>query len=508
MKILGLHAGKHDGSVCVVEDGEVVYYQEEERLSRKKKDHLNYHCLKKFQNQKFDVIILGNSTSYAVTKKITLECLKEFNITSKEFFETPEHHLLHACSAYYNSPFNESFVFVADGAGMASKFDKTEREIVSLYFFKKNKVKVVYKIWTSLNPRVEGKNIFVNTLSLGDSFTAVQKTYGMKEPGAVMALGAYVKSIKPLLILQKTDLAFQTFYNPILLASKNNFSKALTSSDVQKSLEVLVFKFLDKILQKEKNLCLSGGVFQNCALNGLLLKANKNIFVDPISHDGGQSVGAAQLISNKKNYKKKPYNTMYLGDAPDYTAFDLFPNKRKTTYKEVASLIAENNVVGIYQGRNEAGPRALGNRSLLFDPRDPFAKEKMNLVKDREWFRPYAGTVLWEKRNDWFEMCGKSETPFMSYNLQVKNRDILGITHVDFTCRAQTLKKEHNPNFYRLIEEFEAITNVPIVLNTSMNFAGEPLVQTPIDAIKMQSAKNRKVPFIFFPELEMLTFIP
>ena len=161
--------------------------------------------------------------------------------------------------------------------------------------------------------------------------------------------------------------------------------------------------------------------------------------------------------------------------------------------------------MAIYQGKNEIGKRALGNRSFLYDPRDKHAKEKINLLKNREWFRPTAGTVLHEHAHEWFNLKSKDESEFMSYVFQVKKPNVPGITHVDNTCRIQTLRREQNFHYYNLIKEFYNITGVPILLNTSFNLAGKPLVNSVQDAINTINGENNYTfKFIYFPELGKL----
>jgi len=159
----------------------------------------------------------------------------------------------------------------------------------------------------------------------------------------------------------------------------------------------------------------------------------------------------------------------------------------------------------MYQGRSEGGPRALGNRSILFDPRNPNGKDIVNTVKNREWFRPFAGTILLEKVNDWFDMAGLDESPYMMYAVDtLKNKidSIPAINHIDNTCRVQTLTQKQNPNFYKLIQEFESITQVPILFNTSFNLAGDCIVETIQDAI--DTVQKSKIDYLYVPELGVL----
>jgi len=162
-------------------------------------------------------------------------------------------------------------------------------------------------------------------------------------------------------------------------------------------------------------------------------------------------------------------------------------------------------VIAIFQGRSEAGPRALGNRSILYDPRDPMGKDRVNKIKHREAFRPFAGTVLKEHANKYFDMAGLDESPFMTFAVDMREDwvdNLPAINHVDNTCRVQTVTREQNQHFYDLITEFEKITSLPILLNTSFNLAGEPMVETPEDAIR--TLENSELDYIYFPEIGIL----
>jgi carbamoyltransferase len=170
-------------------------------------------------------------------------------------------------------------------------------------------------------------------------------------------------------------------------------------------------------------------------------------------------------------------------------------------YSYVSDLIITGNIVALFQGKSEAGPRALGNRSILYDPRDPNAKDHVNKIKKREWFRPFAGSMLLEYAHEWFDIAGLNESPFMSYAVKVwedKENLIPGIIHVDGTCRIQTVTREQNYHYYNLIESFYQKTNVPILFNTSFNLGGEVLVETLDDAI--DTLKRSEIEYLFLPE--------
>ncbi len=178
---------------------------------------------------------------------------------------------------------------------------------------------------------------------------------------------------------------------------------------------------------------------------------------------------------------------------------------KTVTPLDVAELIANKNIVALFQGRSEAGHRALGNRSILYDPRDPSGKDHVNIVKQREWYRPFAASVLLEHAHDWFDMAGLKESPFMMFAVDViknKQKLIPCVTHVDGTCRIQTVTKEQNINFYNLINEFYKLTNVPMLFNTSFNLAGEVIVETEEEAIDV--IKRSKIEYLYLPEKQTL----
>jgi carbamoyltransferase len=172
---------------------------------------------------------------------------------------------------------------------------------------------------------------------------------------------------------------------------------------------------------------------------------------------------------------------------------------------EIAKIIADKNIVALFQGQSEAGHRALGNRSILYDPRDPNGKDYVNVVKQREGFRPFAASVMLESTHDWFDMRGLNESPFMMFAVDVKEdkkKLIPCVTHVDGTCRIQTVTQKQNSHFYNLISAFNDLTNVPMLFNTSFNLAGEVIVETELDAIDV--LKRSKIEYLYLPEKQQL----
>ena len=178
--------------------------------------------------------------------------------------------------------------------------------------------------------------------------------------------------------------------------------------------------------------------------------------------------------------------------------------RKNVTYSDIVELIDQQNIVCIFQGKSEAGPRALGNRSILYDPRAPNALD-INKVKGREWWRPFAGTVLLEYAQDWFEMLNIKESPYMMYAIPIKEDKkhlIPGIMHVDGTSRIQTVTEEQNYHFYHLIKTFYKKTGIPILFNTSFNLGGEPLVETLDDAVK--ALDTSRLEYLYCPENDLL----
>jgi carbamoyltransferase len=272
-----------------------------------------------------------------------------------------------------------------------------------------------------------------------------------------------------------------------------------------------------------KNVVISGGYGLNCVANYYYLKQLKdkgiNLYVEPISNDAGTAIGAAFLAYHQQTQSTNvlPYaDSLYLGPKTTYTLTEINSlveehggTVKEVSYKEVIDVLRKKNIVTIFQGKSENGPRALGNRSILFDPTFKDGKEFVNTVKHREYFRPFAGTVLAEHADKWFDMCGLNQSPHMMYAvdcLPEVAEKIPSIIHVDGTCRIQTVTRKQNLHFYNLIEEFYKQTNVPILFNTSFNLGGDPLVETLEDAVNTLSRSD--IEYLYLPEHSLLITIP
>jgi carbamoyltransferase len=267
------------------------------------------------------------------------------------------------------------------------------------------------------------------------------------------------------------------------------------------------------------NVVLSGGYGLNCVANYWYLEQLKdegiNLYVEPVSSDAGTCIGAALFVHHKLNEDTtvRPYATsLYLGPSYSYSKDEIAATVNKydaTMYagdnKTVIDLLRKKNIVTLFQGRSENGPRALGNRSILFDPTFEDGKDFVNLVKRREYFRPFAGSILHEHAHEWFDMRGMEQSPHMMYAMNCQPRvaeKIPSIIHVDGTCRIQTVKREQNPHYYDLISDFYKESGMPILFNTSFNLGGEPLVETLDDAVRTLADSDME--YLYLPEYQLI----
>jgi|TARA_B100001250_G_scaffold200556_1_gene171984 carbamoyltransferase len=301
-------------------------------------------------------------------------------------------------------------------------------------------------------------------------------------------------------------------------------NRADAAYKVQKESQRQVLALIRKAVEMtgHKNVTLSGGYGLNCVANYYYLDQLKdegiNLYVEPISNDSGTALGGAMLWHHRINddlRRHKKITNLYMGPERNYTDKEIEVVIEKynatvtdATHKDVVDLILNKNIVALFQGRSEAGPRALGNRSFLYDPRDPDGKDHVNKVKRREFFRPFAGSILKEHVHEWFDLRGMEETPFMMYAVNCKEgveEKIPAIIHVDGTCRIQTVTEEQNKNYYEIIQEFFKQTGCPIIFNTSFNLGGEPLVETLDDAIR--TIRHSAVDYLYLPEYGKLVTV-
>jgi len=327
--------------------------------------------------------------------------------------------------------------------------------------------------------------------------------------GAVVNEGRY-EFLNTSVDVDKDDLT--------LLENRRDMAYAIQTESQQMVLD-LIRKAVK--ISGNKNVVLSGGYGLNCVANYWYLDQLKgegiNLYVEPVSNDAGTAIGAAYYIHHQTTNDmtiRDRITDLYYGPEYEYSTeyIEETSNRWGATsikggveYGDVIDLIANKNIVAMFQGRSEAGPRALGNRSIMYDPRDPNGKDHVNSVKHREYFRPFAGSILKEHVNEWFDLRGMDETPFMMYAVRCQDgieEKIPAIIHVDGTCRIQTVTEDVNRHYYGLIKEFYDRTGCPIIFNTSFNLGGEPLVETLDDALR--TLANSDIEYLYLPEYQIL----
>ena len=274
-------------------------------------------------------------------------------------------------------------------------------------------------------------------------------------------------------------------------------------------------------LTGKKKVVISGGYGLNCVANYHYLEALKDegieVYVEPVSNDAGTAMGAAMMFwyGLEEDSKVVQTQSLYLGPDNNYTEKDIIDKTTvdgvtitNATNEDIVDLLTKKNIVTLFQGKSENGPRALGNRSVLFDPTFEDGKDYVNDVKHREYFRPFAGSILAEDVHEWFDLRGMEDSPHMMYAVNCQPgiaEKIPSIIHVDGTCRIQTVTEEQNPNYYKLIKAFKEKTGCSIIFNTSFNLGGEPLVETLEDAI--WTLKSSDIEYLYLPEFGKLVTV-
>ena len=570
--ILGISAFYHDSAATILIDGKIIAAAQEERFTRKKHDaNYPFNAIEfvldfaKIKLSDVDQIIffekpflkferlLETYVAFAprgfksfcmampvwlkdklFQKKMLFNELKRhdnnFNDNKKIFFS--DHHLSHAASAFFPSPFEEAIVLTADGVG--------EWATTTVAIGRGNNLEIKKEIHF---PHSLGLLYSAFTYYTGFKVNSGEyKLMGLAPYGVPI----YEDKIKNNLIDVKEDGSFhldQSYFNyatgltmtnkkfDILFGQKvrNSKREKLTqfhmdiAASIQKVTEDIMIKLI-KSLKEEfniSNLCLAGGVALNCVANGKILKEKifDNIWVQPAAGDAGGSLGAALALwyIEQNNSRKVDLNDSMQGSylGPEYSQkeieevldkagakYEIF--KDEELIDKTATDLSKEEAIGWFQGRMEFGPRALGGRSILGDPRSEKMQKNLNLkVKYRESFRPFAPSILKEDLSEWFDiyvdspymlmvasinedktikMTEEQKNLFGIDKLNVKRSEIPAVTHVDYSARIQTVHKQTNEKYFKLIEKFKEKTNCPILVNTSFNIRGEPIVNTPLEA--------------------------
>jgi carbamoyltransferase len=484
MNILSVTESMHDGSACIFKKNKIVASISSERLSGIKKDpevtkSIIYSLLIESNLTPDDIDYVISSTCGHFHEQEQVDnhdgfLLQKrevpFNLMGKMFdvFYVP-HHISHAAAAYYTSNFEESVAFTLD----CCDFDfSTGKKLNSLYcHFKGN------KLIKTFNPECyDGVRYAKTTEYLGFS-PCVERA------GTLMGLSSYGSfGSKWENIIMSDPKNDRIHEEPKYPKYETNLKDAMDCAKTQQKLfESRVLEYAKQAKNKlnvphVSNLCLGGGSFLNCNANSYILNSNeyKNVHLFPACGDDGTCVGAALFFAHnclnipRHNYKNK--ELCYLGPS--------YPKYKPIDHKYVAQKISEGKIVAFMNGRAEFGPRALGNRSIFADPRNQHTRDWINqMVKKREWFRPFAPIVLEEDYKDWFDFPVPS--PYMLFTAPVKQLEkIPAVTHVDNTSRFQTIDSDTNPDVYKIVKEFKNITGVPIILNTSLNGKGSPILES------------------------------
>jgi len=540
MNILGISAFYHDSAACLIQDGKVVACAQEERFTGKKHDlffpkNAIESCLQQGKISVKDVDYVGFYekpfikferilyTYLATFPRSLPSFLKAIPLWLKEKIWIPqtirkeldyqgdilmiEHHLSHAASTFLVSPFSEAAILTIDGVG--------EWATATYGIGKENQIEIFKELKF---PHSLGLLYNAFTYYLGFQVNSDEyKVMGLAPYGKPV----YYDSIMKELVSLKDDGSFQLnmkyfAYDYGLKMTNANFEKLFSlpvrnssepiqkkhqdlAASIQKVTEEIMLKMANFLYQQTnlKNLCLAGGVALNCVANGRILRETqfKNIFIQPAAGDAGGAVGVAayiyhSLLNNPRNFV---WENAYFGPEHSDSQIKKFLQQNQISFKEyspdelikyTAKLLAEDKVIGWFQDRMEFGPRALGNRSILADPRNPENKDRVNKkIKFREEFRPFAPVILEEKVSEYFEI--NCPSPYMLLVAQVKpeKKDkIPAVVHIDGSARIQTVNRKQNALIYDLLKEFEKLSACPVLLNTSFNLKGEPIVCTPQDA--------------------------
>jgi carbamoyltransferase len=465
MIILGINETSHDASVSLIKDGEILFAGHAERYSKQKNDwYVNDSLIK-------NALDYGTPDHIAYYEKPLLKASRlflrggsghwkpRFNMDSvprKSF----SHHYSHAAAGYYTSSFNDACIVVLDAIG--------EYNTSTIWVGEGDKIKLKYK-----------QNYPVSFGLFYSAFTQLIGLMPNQEEYIMMGMAAYGDWKR---YYREVDEYFPSYSK-----QKYNFHKGIHDwgmviteqdrFDIAAAVQVVYEQRLNDFMHMaysitgKKNLVFMGGCALNSSANTLLWNIFDMIWIMPNPGDAGSSLGAAAALYGKHVEWKSPYLGYDLGGE--------YP------VQQIVDGILKDGIVAVATGRAEYGPRALGNRSILADPRDPLIKDKVNKIKQRELFRPFAPVVLADHAHKWFDM--DFESPYMQYTVKcLQPNKIPSVVHEDGTSRVQTVTREQHPGLYRAINKFYLQTGVPVLLNTSLNIKGQPLLNDESDIVKWE----------------------
>ena len=519
----------HDSSVCAINNGYIEFFCKEERLTGVKRDSLPFKSLDLYSSLnlgKIDYIASHIAEGDDTFKNIFRAYIrKKFNLPMINFLYE-SHHKCHASLAFYNSGFKTCLVFVVDRRGSALYINNqavaSEAEsvfkcsypdyitpIYKAYSSAENLIPRkldIYRHLQSVCPGVDVKvHDYLGIVKVYEAATTLIDQHPL-ENGKTMGLSSYGEDINYEKLFADGSPIFTYFsltdnkYSKDVVCFNNLHHLAnlnITKNDYQlyankaKQVQIETQDEVLNLIQKYVNLsginnvCIVGGYGLNVIANNHYIKnlPGVNFYFEPLSDDTGLAIGAAMFkyrLESKDNTIIPLKDTFY-----HYYNTEDITGGSKTSLEELTDILISQNSLGIFEGAPEAGPRALGHRSILFDPRNPLSKDIVNKIKKREWYRPFAAVVLKDKIEEYFESNKHVDYSFMTVglNIKVSKKDIIpGVTHVDGSCRVQTVSEGF---LYDLLIEFYKKTGCPVLLNTSLNLAGSPLAQTKNDALSV-----------------------
>ena len=534
MKVaLGIHVG-HDRGACIIKDGFVIAAIANERLDRIKHSnsteipYQSIDALLKYCNLTIeDISTVGLSA-------VAIEDNNAYNHYKKDFFlhygcqYKPfyfiHHHEAHAYSVFYSSGFKNALIFVFDGGG---DFVHSHQESETIFYAQGDMLTTIDKRLQDLAIRHMKDKINNNydfmpklvrerELSLARKYSQFTHLLGFDfgQEGKTMGLASYGTPLIDCSNLNYQSLNFSLKYRDLLeeIYCIQQFSgkcfdkyvqenRADIASTVQCYIENAVISLIQSYTKKFgiKNICVSGGLFLNCLTNHKILERCdlENVYMLPASGDDGQALGAAYFAYLRQFGYEKPFdiNLPYLGlsytdeqieDELKHRGIPYQKLEQSKLISKTAHLICENKIIAIHRGKSEIGPRALCHRSIIANPTNPEMKDILNhRVKHREPFRPFAPTVAAENQFDYFDL--KTESPYMLLATTVKEEhraSLAAITHIDNTARIQSVTKSQEPFIHQLLMEMKTLTGYSVILNTSFNVAGQPIVESPYDALE------------------------
>lgn len=566
MYILGISCFYHDSAACLIQDGEIIAAAQEERFTRKKHDPrfpetaIKY-CLEEagITSRDLDYVVFYDKPfltferlllSYLTVapkglrswleaiplwlgqKLHILEVIKKNTGYGGDVLFT-EHHESHAASAFYPSPFDEAAILTVDGVGEWATASYGYGKGKDIFLFKElhfpNSLGLLYSAFTYFTGfKVNsGEYKLMGLAPYGKpkyKEIILSEIVDAKEDGSIRLNLSYFDFLGG---LRMTNGRFDKLFGGPPRRPETEITKREMdiAASIQAVTEEIILKMAEHVYKetKQKNLCLAGGVALNCVANGRVLRESpfENIWIQPAAGDAGGALGAAlsvwyRYLGNKRANPNgfDSQKGSYLGPSFSNGIVKQFLESKGYPYHKldggkrariIAEHIAEGKIVGYMAGRMEFGPRALGARSILGDPRRGETQSVMNLkIKCRESFRPFAPTVLEEKTEEYFDidrpspymllvahikrdkrypMPKKNEMPVLD-RLKIKRSDIPAVTHLDYSARLQTVNRKDKADYYDVISEFEKLTGCPVIVNTSFNVRGEPIICTPEDAYK------------------------